>query len=215
VVARLQSMSKVLSSVLGFVLLGVLAYLAYLGLQWGYQTLQAGGKPADALNVLLLAALGGLGYLYRSSREQRQQLESRLAESKRQLYDDYVALLREMTSEIQAGKTLDPSKFLPRLREFSFRSVLLGSDAVVQAQIRVTNIERIGVDGNNFMLPAIGDVLLALRKDIGFPATKLTNQTILGVFVKDIDSQTELFRSWSHARDQWDKRVGWTRNAIR
>jgi hypothetical protein len=106
----------VLSTLLGFVLLGVFAYLAYFALQWVYSTLQAGGKPADAINVLTLAALGGVGYLYRSAREQRQQFEARLASAKRERYEAYVDIIKEMVSHSQEGKPLDPAAYIPSMR---------------------------------------------------------------------------------------------------
>ena len=203
-------MSKSLSALLGLVLLALMAVGVWLALQWGIGVLQNGGKPADAVSFLAVAGLGGVSYLYKETRERQQQLEARLASAKRERYEAYVDALKDVISQTQAGKEPDSAAFVSKLRDFGFRSILVASDPVVMAHIRVTNLDRIAPGDPTMLMAAVGDVLLALRKDMGFADTKLTNQAILGVFVKDVDKTPKPFAKWAAAKVAWDQKMGWT-----
>ena len=57
------------------------------------------------------------------------------------------------------------------------------------------NIARITSDADA-ALPAVADVVIALRRDIGFPDTALTSRDILGVVVNEIDQLGDEFDRW-------------------
>jgi hypothetical protein len=203
------TVQKTVSTLVGLALFIALAVAAWFGLQWLLGVVQAGGPLADLTNALLLAALGGVAYLYRASREKRQQLETRLGESKRALYEGYVDVLKDVARRTKAGSTEAAPEHIEQLRTFAFRSVLIASDEVLKAHIRFTNLGRISTS-EKAALPAVADVLLALRKDMGFPDTKLTGQDLLGVFVNEIDAIAEHFRVWETDKRDWDEKMGWT-----
>jgi hypothetical protein len=165
---------------------------------------------SNILNVLLAAALAGLGALYKSSRDERAQLAARLAESKRAMYELYVDVLRDVAAETKGGKNATGQQHIAKLRNFAFRSMLIASDDVVRAHIRFMNVQRISAESVG--LPAIADVVHALRRDIGFPNTEITARQLLGVFVNEIDSDslTETFRVWEAAKKPWDRKMGWS-----
>lgn len=204
-------MKTTASALLGLAFLAGIAVAGWLGLQWIGATLHQGGSTATFVNAILSAALVGLGYLYRSSREKRVHLEARLAEAKRALYESYVDILRDLVEAQKSGGELDSGKYTSSLRHFAFRSVLISSDAVVRAHIRFTSAQRI-LDNPAATVPAVGDVLLALRRDIGLPDTKLSARDTLGVFVNDIDSETiaSAFALWEPTKKAWDEKLGWT-----
>ncbi len=200
-------MSRAVSFLLGLGLIVLFGIAGAFALQYAVGLLQQGGQVAQVVYALLLAALGGVGYLYRASQEKRRALEARLAESKRRLYEAYVNVLKDIAAETQAGQTIDPTAYAPRLRTFAFDSILIAADPVVRAHVRFTNLEKIA-PGENLAIPAIGDVLLALRRDVGFPDTKLTSRQILGVFVNDIETLAGQFDTWDKVKPAWDKKTG-------
>jgi hypothetical protein len=57
----------------------------------------------------------------------------------------------------------------------------------------------------------VADILLALRKDIGFSDTNLASKQVLGVFINDIDTTAPAFDRWEKAKADWDQKMGWTR----
>jgi hypothetical protein len=164
---------------------------------------------SEILNLLLAGALAGAAALYKSARDERAQLAARLGDSKRAMYEMYVDLLRDVAAEAKTGKTSNTRQAATKLRNFAFRSILIASDPVVRAQIRFTNMERITT--TNVAMPAIADVLHALRRDIGFTDTEITPRQLLGVFVSEIDSETigPLFDTWEAAKETWDRKMGW------
>jgi hypothetical protein len=201
---------KILSTLLGFAMLAVLVVAAWLAVQWVIGILQTGGKPADVVNGMLLAAMAAVTYLWQSGREQRQQLEARLASAKRERYEAYVDALKDFMASTRQGKQPDVAAYLSKLEVLAFHSILVASDPVVMAHIRLTNLERVSPGDPTVLMAAIGDLLVALRKDMGFADTKLTNQQILGVFVKDMDANPEPFTKWARLRAAWDQKMGWT-----
>ncbi len=200
------------SVLVGLAVLVVLAVIGAIALQFVLGLLQEGGQVAETVNFVLIAALGGLGYLYRSSRDKRRDLEQQLASSKRDLYGQYVTVLKDVAGVSQGGKLTKPEVYVDRLRTFAFSSTLIASDPVVRAHIRFTNLERIAPGNASVVVAAVGDVLLALRRDIGFADTKLSNRDLLGVFVKEIDDDriSAAVVEWETAKAAWDKRMGWS-----
>lgn len=165
---------------------------------------------SELLNVLLVAALGGLGFLLRDAREKRQRLETRLHEAKREIYEKYVDVLKSVAAETKGGRKANPAARLDDLRHFAFRAPLIASDDVVMAHIRFMNMERI-LPGGEASLPAIADVIIALRRDMGFEDTHLGARDILGVVVNEIDELGDKFDPWEAAKPGWDRKMGWKR----
>ncbi len=203
-------LGRVFSSLVGLVILAALAAAVVFGLQWVVGSLQAGGKLGDALYFILAAIVAGLGWLLRAAMEQRQRLEARLAASKRRLYEGYLDLLNQVLAAAREGDQDSTAAALPALREFGFKTIVVASDPVVKAQIRFQNIGRIEPDDPGVVLPAVADILLALRKDIGFSETNLTSKQVLGVFINDIDTTAPVFDRWEKAKTEWDQKMGWT-----
>lgn len=171
--------------------------------------------PSAVLNVLLAGALAAVATLYKASRDERMRLAERLAESKRAMYELYVDVLRDVAAESKVGRPTNV-QHIAKLRNFAFRSMLIASDPVIRAHVRFMNVQRI-TTATNVGLPAVADVLLALRKDIGFPDTDMTGRDLLGVFVNEIDDDQigAMFEAWEPAKAAWDRKMGWDRRRRR
>ena len=73
--------AQVTSVFLAILIVAAFAASAWVALQWVLGLLREGGDVGGTTNALLLALLGGVAYLYRASREKRQELEARLDEN--------------------------------------------------------------------------------------------------------------------------------------
>jgi hypothetical protein len=177
--------------------------------------LREGGEVGDATNALLLAALAAVGYLYRQSRDKRKELEGRLADHKRALYEGYVDVFKDLMAASRAGKDVGTPEHVDRLSTFAFRSLLVASDDVVRAHIRFVNVARISPEPTTGM-PAVADVLIAIRRDMGLN-TKLSALDLMGVFVKELDDARIAagFATWESAKSAWDEKMGWPVSAAR
>lgn len=212
---RLPSVEKaagrttLVSMVLAIVVLIALAVAFWFGLQFSLGLLREGGEVGDAVNTLWPLSLAAVAYLYRQSREKRTELEARLADHKRTLYEGYVDVFKDLMQASREGTQVGTPEHISRLTTFAFRSLLIASDPVVKAHIRFTNAGRISTEPTVAMA-AVADVLLAIRQDMGLE-TKLSARDVMGVFVKELDDPkiADGFRAWEAGKPSWDLKMGW------
>jgi hypothetical protein len=178
---------------LGLAVLAALIVAGWIGLQYVLALLSAGGKVPDVTQAVLLAGLGAVGYLYRSTRDRERELEERLAEQKRTIYQQYLDIVRRIVEQSGTPKGIRTEPLVVELRKFAFSSVLYASDEVVQAHVRFATMRD---EGRPYTLGAIADILVAIRRDIGFPKTKLTREDVLGVFIRDVENLPGMIDGW-------------------
>jgi hypothetical protein len=149
----------------------------------------------NALPVVLTGAFGLVTLLWQQSAQRESELEKQLASEKREHSKTYVGLLGEVAAASKAGRKVNTPDMVKRLQAWNWTAMLLASDEVIAAQARFIRLG--GVDaptGRSFTLPATGDVILALRREI-LPRTRLTPQQVLAVFVNEPLDDT-LFTEW-------------------
>ncbi len=132
---------------------------------------------------LWILVLGGVGWVIKSSVEQKRELRKQLAAEKQK---HYLAFLNVVLSAIVDSENMDVAKF----REWSLQLLLVASDDVVRSWNRARAIgETDGQEQEDKFraLLAFGDVFLAMRKDAGLPDSKLTSAETLALLVKSED----------------------------
>lgn len=187
--ARLPSMLNAL--------VGLVALVAIVGvLIWG---LLAGGA---ATSIVPLLIGGGITYAIAHFQEReryQRDLDAKIATDKAVLYKMYLDILRDMF-DASGGKvdarTMAP--ILKRLNRFVFGSLLIASDDVVLAHDRFMRASKIS---DQMVLPAVADVIVAMRRDIGKAPTSLRPIDTLAAFVRDIDSLAPAFEQWAREKD--------------
>ena len=177
-------------------LLGLVIFIALVAA--GFVGLQAGGAVPQAVIVLLSAAVG-LGVWHSQEEAKRaSELRARLVTNKKALYGVYVDALRGIF-----GKGADKRAFereLTKLNAFVFGAMLIASDEVILAQDRFMRMSKLGED---VFLPALADVLLAMRRDAG-EATALRPIDVLAAFIRDIEGHAPAFERWEkQKRSLW------------
>jgi len=182
-------------TLLGLVVFAVLVVLGLGGLQ-------AGGSVAQAVILLLSAGVGFLVWKTQEDAKSARDLETKLGSDTNALYKMYMDVLREI---IEKGVTIDDraeKAYVDRLRRFAFSALLIGGDSVVLAHDRFLNAGRIG---ENMAVPAIADVILAMRREVN-GETGLRLIDVLAVFIKaeDIDKMKPLCDAWER-----DKHKAW------
>ncbi len=182
-------------------LVGLVA-LAVMGVG-GYALLEQGGGPQAAVVVVLTGLVGYLVYRSQKAIDHAHALESQLAADKRQSYQAFVDLWRSISSTSEINPDHEKA-----LGDFIYGSLLIGSDEVVRA---VGVLSRLGTLGDErIRVPAFADVLLALRKDVGYPNTELMPAELAAVVVNDIEEHLEWFAVWAPIRAAWRKRISGT-----
>lgn len=167
------------------VILGSVIALVAVGLWLG----------GEALPVVLTGAFGLVTLLWQQSAQREGELEKQLASEKREHSKTYVSLLAEVAAASKAGRKVNSPEMVKRLRAWTWTAMLLGSDEVMTAQARFVRLGGVEVEGGRtYTLPAIADVILALRREI-VPGTKLTPQQVLAVFVNE-PLDDSMFTDW-------------------
>jgi hypothetical protein len=180
-------------------LLGFLVFIVLLAS--GLWALQAGGSIPQATIALLSA---GVGYsVWRSQQKAREasDLEAKLVIDKRALYKIYLDLLRDFLR----GEKLDDAKskaLVTEMRRFVFGAMLNASDDVLLAHNRFMRATSTSPD---IVLPAVADVIFAMRQDIAGGQSKVAPIAILATFVNDISNYREIFDRWERQKSMWTK----------
>ena len=138
---------------------------------------------APILVVLLSGIVAALSYLYRHERERREEVERQLSEHK---YTTYMALMNTYTDVIKAakaGKPLRPDDLTERMQELSKDLIIYGSDDVVKAFQKWVDTGRKG----GISIKQFGELVVAIRRDMGNKKTKITYEEVLRQFINDYD----------------------------
>jgi hypothetical protein len=161
----------------------------------GLVGLQAGGSVPQAVIIVLSAGVGLGVWTTQENRKRAQELEAKLVTDKAVLYKVYLDVLRDLFGKV-GGKaderTLAP--ILNKLNTFVFGSLLIASDEVVIAHDRFMRASSVAPE---MVLPAVADVILAMRKDVGEAATDLRPIDVLATFVRDIEDLAPAFDRWA------------------
>jgi hypothetical protein len=148
------------------------------------------------LTPFLLAALAGLGTLYKLERDKRHQIEQKLNENKATIYasfvEDYSALFfkpggKEHTHE-------DYMRIVERVQNFARNSMMYASDDVVEKFSKFYKLQNTAVEDMTMAdiyerLDSFSDVVIAIRKELGHTKTKLSYDTIGSLLITDYDKR--------------------------
>ncbi len=178
-----------MQTLLGLIVFIVLVVAGLLGLQ-------AGGSVPQAVIILLSAGVGLGVWRAQENAKQTQELEAKLGTDKKVLYKLYLDIVRDVIEK--EGKA-DAKVYVPKLRRWVFASLLNASDEVVLAHDRFLNASRVG---DEVVVAAIADVILAMRRDLGEEPTNLKLIDIPATFIKaeDIDKMRPLSDKWEREK---------------
>jgi hypothetical protein len=150
-----------------------------------------------AASPFILALMAGLGYLVRSQREHLKELEIALNNEKRDVYLIFVTAFYEfMLPNVNDDGTREVAderrafKLAQDLKPFNKKIFVYGSDEVIRKYVDFyqTVVNGAGPDG---MFSAVGELLIAIRKDMGWKKTNLTPKDFIRMIVNDYDKQSE------------------------
>jgi hypothetical protein len=159
--------------------------------------LVAGIAAAAAVIAAIVAALSARSTKQLELRAQRtRELESRISERKIDVYKPMIELLGNVISNAAHGIQTAPEETTSKIAEFTTWITIYGADETVRTY-------------HNFMQAAFNqapmlvtsrlyaELILASRRDIGYPDTSVTALQIMGMRVNDLYSEAE----YRHAMD--------------
>ena len=152
------------------------------------------GSPAwvevlAALSPFLLLVLGGVGWLYRHERERRSAVERQLSEQKYRVYIELLNMFYDQFEAARHGKAVAANeKLVTRMMNANRELIIYGSDDVARTYFEWLEVSKRAVEaGENASLRGFGEVVVAIRRDMGNRKTKLTADDVLRQLITDYD----------------------------
>jgi len=136
------------------------------------------------LSPLLVLLLGFVGWLYQHERERREAVEHQLSEHKYKAYIQVLDIFFGLMKTIKADRKIKQAKLTNQMIDASKDLMVYGSDEVVRIYQQWLQDAREGKAGG---LIWFGDLVVAIRRDMGHAKTKITSDQILRQLVTDYD----------------------------
>jgi hypothetical protein len=136
-----------------------------------------------ALLPLVILALGGVGWLYRHERERRENVEQQVSERKHQAYLSVLNIYFDLMKPENRGKQPDTGLLTNKMFDANKELIFFGSDEVVTLYLHWFQELRQGI----LSLERLGELVIAIRRDMGHPKTDLTAETVLRHLITDYD----------------------------
>lgn len=155
--------------------------------------------PVDPLYTIVTGVLLSLATAYFTSKfyvrrvraDLQKEFESRFNQRKWEAYREFGKLLRDITLSSKEGKTAkEQHKFIRRFYDFLPEVWLVASDRVTRAFLswRSTSIQsQVTGSASPESLLNLFQILIEMRKDLGYEKTKLAPEELLGTFIDDVD----------------------------
>ena len=138
----------------------------------------------NVLAILLGALLAAIGALWRHERQRRVDVERQLSERK---YGAYIALLNVFFDSFKAdrrGKPLEETELVDRMIDVNKDLMIYGAEDVVTLYHKWTLEMRAGT----VEIERLGDLVVAIRRDMGHPKTKISSEDVLRQLITDYDA---------------------------
>ena len=134
-----------------------------------------------------------IGYAVRASQQKKLEVEKALEEDKRDLYKRFVALLFNMLDDARKQQT-DVRKYERKMIELTRDMTIYASDEVLKLYIefRTMAFNRVHESSPTRFMGWMGDIIVAIRKDLGHTMTKISSKDVLKTFITDVDKYPEL-----------------------
>jgi hypothetical protein len=165
-------------AVIGLIVLLIVRAMAALDSEVAIAVLGAGGTITVSVISLTIGR-----YL-----ERKRQIEADTRLKKIPLYEDFISFWFRVLYQDQLGKPVTQKELLKFFVDFTKVATVWASDDVIR-KWRQTRQEFEGIHGEApprslFMFE---ELLLAIRRDAGYPSTQLRRGELLGLWVTDID----------------------------
>lgn len=132
----------------------------------------------------LIVLLGGFGWLYRHEKERREAIEQQLSEKK---HGAYIAILEIFFNQFKAvalkEEGLTPKELISKMNDANKELMIYASDAVLRIYQRFLAEAR----REKVNMVVLGDLIVAIRRDMGNLKTKITSDDILRQILTDYD----------------------------
>ena len=136
--------------------------------------------------VVLTALLTWIGHAVLASQQRRLDILRALEQRKRDLYAKFLKVFFEIMQESKR-KSLDPSKYEKDFMELTRDMTVYASDNVLKLFGQFRKLALKGQEDPKVVVQWLGEIIMAIRKDLGYSTTQVKPADILRTFIVDID----------------------------
>lgn len=136
--------------------------------------------------IILTALIGGIGWILRNEIEKRREVEKQLSEKKYSVYIKIMNLFFDVIKNTKESKKISDEKIANEMFVIVKELIVFGSDSV---NLKFIEWRESANKGNpNLVVFLFADLIVEIRKDMGSPATKLSNSDVLKMFINDYET---------------------------
>ena len=172
----MNKLKKTGQLILGFALLAGLTFGAW----WVLQALGSAvsGLDKSVLAALITGALVAFGAIWVKHIEHRHSVEAQFRDAKVKLYNEFMETIEKM-----ATQDIAPNELLPLLKEWKRRTLFWGAPKVMRGFLSLGDLgnDTQTVGGMARSIGMMGDLILAMRKDVGLSNRGIVTGSTRGV----------------------------------
>jgi hypothetical protein len=136
-----------------------------------------------AISPVLVVLLAGVGWLYRHERERREAVERQVSELKYRSYISLLDIFFDMMKATRMGKPIKERELVDRMVDANKDLMLYGSDDVVS----LYHQWQIEMRAGQLDMTRLGQLVVAIRRDMGNATTRITADDVLRQIITDYD----------------------------
>lgn len=123
---------------------------------------------------ILLMLVAGLGWLYKTEKEKRIHIERQLSDKKYEVYIKLMSIFTDLMKNLKLKKEYNEKKMTVEMYDIQKELLIFACDDVLKAFYKWQKESQ-----NKKNLFYLAKLIIEVRKDMGFPKTKITTEDYL------------------------------------
>jgi len=134
--------------------------------------------------IVLTAVLTWIGHTVVANQQRKLEVMIALERRKRELYSKFLSLFFET---LKKGKKIDQDKLSDQLMDIAKDMTVYASDEVLRLFVQFRTMALDKDRDAKKIVEWFGEIILQIRKDLGYSTTKIETKDVLSVFIVDIN----------------------------
>lgn len=173
----------IILSVILIVALTIVAYFVLLGQL---------NISEGLLIALFTIVFGGLTFLI----EKRNETRKLTFESRKKIYNELLQPFIDSMVAAQTNNKVDEKELNKKMTEIGVKLAIYGSDKVIDEYEKFRSIGKKPLENPYQILASFAKLVLAIRKDSGFPNTDMDEEKILKLYITDYEENKDKIKSF-------------------
>jgi hypothetical protein len=144
------------------------------------------------LVAIITAYASSTFYVRNVKADLRKEYESRFNERKWETYTEFAGMVSRVLEDTKNKKTVETKRYTAELFRFTGSLWIVGSDKVIEAFIdwkqHTSKVSAGEIEDKNFAsLLKLAQIIIEMRRDLGYTSDRATAKDLLATFINDIE----------------------------